>query len=186
MILTWSDRYCFVEQNTYFAGHLEIYHMSSRHRNYFASMTGVLTRPWRSPKPAQQVSVCLGQIVILATCSSDKPRVPALAKMSSFSLTLLHLDRWQLFKCDAISSMHSETNTFLSTPLLGPHSVYSISQKEQLDETAEWAILLNWSDLRRFQWHDYIWNWHLLHFNSIRLKPYQPKQDRRGNSEDIP
>ena len=63
--------------------------------------------------------LCLGQIVILATCSSDKPRIPALAKMSSFSLTLLHLDKWQLAKCDVISSMHSETNTFPSTPLLG-------------------------------------------------------------------
>ena len=117
---------------------LQIYHIFAPFANISKSVfSSSVTRPWRSPKPAQQVSVCLGQIVILATCSSDKPRVPALAKMSSFSLTLLHLDKWQLFKCDVISSMHSETNTFLSTPLLGPHSVYTISQKEQLDETAE-------------------------------------------------
>ena len=51
--------------------------------------------------------LCLGQIVILATCSFDKPRTPALAKMSSFSLTLLHLDKWQLAKCNVISSMHA-------------------------------------------------------------------------------
>ena len=79
----------------------------------------------------------LVQIVILATCSSDKPRIPPLTKMSSFLLTLLHLDKWQLAKCNVISSMHSETNTFPSTHLLGPHSVSTISLKKQLDETAE-------------------------------------------------
>ena len=56
-----------------------------------------------------------------------KPRIRTLAKMSSFSLSLLHLlhlDKWQLAKCDVISSMYSVTNTFSSTLLLGPHSVY--------------------------------------------------------------
>ena len=65
--------------------------------------------------------------------SSDKPRIPALAKMSSFSMTLLHLNKWQLAKCDVISSMHSATNSFPSTPLLGPYSVFTISRKEQHD-----------------------------------------------------
>ena len=116
-----------------------------------------------------------------------KPRIPPLAKMSSFSLSwlrllhLLHLDKWQPAKCDVISSKHSVTNTFSSTPLLGPHPVYDLAE-ELLDEIAEKAIFHNWS-LRRFHWHNYIWNWHLLHYNSIRLKP---KQDHRWNSDVIP
>ena len=59
--------------------------------------------------------LCLGQIVILATCSFDKPRTPALAKMSSFSLTLLHLDKWQLVRYNVISSisLHKPTGTTL-------------------------------------------------------------------------
>ena len=111
-------------------------------------------------------------------------RIRTLAKMSSFSsslLHLLHLDKWQLAKCDVISSMYSVTNTFSSTPLLGPRSVYDLAE-ELLDEIAEKAIFHNWS-LRRFHWHNYIWNWHLLHYNSIRLKP---KQDHRWNSDVIP
>ena len=76
--------------------------------------------------------LCIVQIVFLATCSSDKPRIPALTKMSSFSLTLLHLDKWKLAKCNAISSTHSDTNTFPSTPLLGPHSISTISRKNNL------------------------------------------------------
>ena len=74
-----------------------------------------------------------------------KPRIRTLAKMSSFSLSLLHLlhlDKWQLAKCDVISSMHSVTNTFSSTPLLGPDSVYDLVE-ELLDEIAEKAIFHN-------------------------------------------
>ena len=66
-----------------------------------------------------------------------KPQILTLAKMSPFSLTLLHLDKLQLAKCDLISSMHSVTKTFPSTLLLGPNSVFTISQEEQLDEIAE-------------------------------------------------
>ena len=113
-----------------------------------------------------------------------KPRIRTLAKMSSFSLSLLHLqhlDKWQLAKCEVISSMHSVTNTFSSTPLPGPHSVYDLAE-ELLDEIAEKAIFHNWS-LSRFHWHNYIWNWHLLHYNSIRLKP---KQDHLRNTDVIP
>ena len=125
-----------------------------------------------------QVGVrCLGQIVILVLAWGEaglfsvcalgrltfqfriptKPRIRTLAKMSSFSLSLLHLlhlDKWQLAKCEVISSMHSVTNTFSSTPLPGPHSVYDLAE-ELLDEIAEKAIFHNWS-LRRFQWHNYI------------------------------
>ena len=64
--------------------------------------------------------------------------------------------------------MHSATNTFPSTPLLGPHSVLTISRKEQL-----FSQLIS----SAIHWHNYIWNWHLMHYNSIRLKP---KQDHLG------
>ena len=154
--------------------------------------TGVLTSPWHSPKPAQQVSVCwadchfsvslctdppplrknlkgsllrffswgeggsvTGYLVFVpwADChfSSDKPRIPALAKMSSFSMTLLHLYKWQLAKCDVISSMHPGTNTFPSTPLLGPHSAFTISRKQQLDfAQLIWSTVISLIGLSRF------------------------------------
>ena len=88
-----------------------------------------------------------------------KPRIRPLAKMSSFSLSwlhlldLLHIDKWQPAKCDVKSSMHSVTNTFSSTPLLEPHSVYDLAE-ELLDGIAEKAIFHNWS-LRRFHWHNW-------------------------------
>ena len=164
--------------------------LTSCHSSYFASMiqsvTGVLTRPWFPPSPnplgahfpEQRLTIEPNKTLMLAkTCQvgvcalgrlsfqfriPTKPRIRTLAKMSSFSLSLLHLlnlDKWQLAKCDVISSMHSVTNTFSSTPLLGPHSVYNLTE-ELLDESAEKAILYNWS-LRRFHWQNYIWNWHL-------------------------
>ena len=113
-----------------------------------------------------------------------KPRIRTLAKMSSFSLSLLHLlhlDKWQLAKCDVICVGHRVHKWYSSTPLLGPHSVYDFAE-ELLDEMAEKAIFHNWS-LSRFHWHNYIWNWNLLHYNSITLKP---KQDHRWNSDVIP
>ena len=90
------------------------------------------------------------------------------------SLTLLYLDKWQLAKCDV-------THSFTLRPTHFPPHPY-------WDHTLSWrsreknSFFHNWS-LRRFQWHNYIWNWHLLHYNSIRLKP---KQDHLGNTDVIP
>ena len=194
-----------IEQNTRSrAGHLEIHAMSSCQSSNFAQQVSV---PWADCNFS--VSLCTDppplrknlkgplvsffpegrggggsvagylvfvpwQIVIWAPTSLALS-IPALAKMSSFSMTLLHLNKLQLAKCDVISSMHPSTNTFPSIPLLGPHSVFTISRNKSL-------ILQNWSDLRRFHWQNYIWNWHLLQFNSIRLKP---KQGHRENSDVI-
>ena len=72
-----------------------------------------------------------------------KPRIRTLAKMRLFSLSLLHLLHLdKLAKCDVISFMHSVTNTFSSTPLMGPHSVYDLAEN-LLDEIAEKAIFHN-------------------------------------------
>ena len=77
--------------------------------------------------------------------------------------------------CDQHISLHTPTGTTLCLDDLAERTAWSY-------EIAEWAIFHNWS-LRRFHWHNYIWNWHLLHYNSIRLKP---KQDPLGNTGVIP
>ena len=112
-----------------------------------------------------QVSVCAlytlppVQRLLFQFRIPTKPRIRPLAKMSSFSLSWLHLldllriDKWQPAKCDVKSSMHSVTNTFSSTPLLEPHSVYDLAE-ELLDGIAEKANFHNWS-LRRFHWHNW-------------------------------
>ena len=82
---------------------------------------------------------CFGQMVMPESWFADKLRIPALAMMSSASVTSPHFDKWQLAKWAEISRLHSKSKTWLSLSLLDPHGVCRISWKEQLSETADFS-----------------------------------------------
>jgi len=71
--------------------------------------------------------LCLGQMVMRASCVADIRRIPALAMISSASVTSPHFDKWQLDKCAEISALHCERKTWLSLSLEDPQGVCNIS-----------------------------------------------------------
>lgn len=76
-------------------------------------------------------------MVKLVNRVADKPRIPALAMISSDLVVSLHFDKWQLAKCTDISELHSEGRTWLFSSLLDPQGVFNISCREQLDGIAD-------------------------------------------------
>lgn len=81
--------------------------------------------------------LCFGQMVMPASWLTDKPRIPALAMISSASVISPHFDKWQLAKCAEISELHSESKTWLSLSLFDPHGVCNISCRVQLNAVAD-------------------------------------------------
>ena len=73
---------------------------------------------------------CLEQIFILEICSWESSNSPALARTTSYSFSS-DLDKWQLDKCALTSSLQSTRSTISDTPLLSPHKMDWIPEKEQ-------------------------------------------------------
>lgn len=134
-VLTWTDSSSdLAKQNRYFFCHLEVDYVSSWH-TVFPVWPGC----WHDFGARQNLPnecLCFGQMVMPASWLSDKPRIPALAMISSASVTSPHFDKWQLDKWAEISELHSESNTWLFSFLLDPHGVCNISWREQLDAIA--------------------------------------------------